>query len=183
MALLITYTHHTEQQVITALSLISKLNKSLHHPLSLFPACCIFISRSLATVSNSGDSSASLAQVLFHSLLLQILILNILSADNKLSGWWPFRINLLSSLHRLTFNRLGQSQSQLLYDWRFTANQFVLPTSPLRLTNRIFISQLKTCGYSPHVTSSLTRVWVCRLQLLHGPRQRSHSQVPIPRDS
>jgi hypothetical protein len=32
----------------------------------------------------------------------------------------------------------------------------------------IFISQLNTCGYSPYVTSSLTRVWVCRLQLLLG---------------
>jgi hypothetical protein len=27
-------------------------------------------------------------------------------------------------------------------------------------------SQAKTCGYSPYVTSSLTRGWVCRLQLL-----------------
>jgi hypothetical protein len=30
------------------------------------------------------------------------------------------------------------SQSELLYDWRFTANQFVLTPSPLRLTARIF---------------------------------------------
>jgi hypothetical protein len=29
-----------------------------------------------------------------------------------------------------------------------------------------FIFQLNTCGYSPYVTSSLTRGWVCRLQLL-----------------
>jgi hypothetical protein len=29
-----------------------------------------------------------------------------------------------------------------------------------------FISQLNTCGYSPYVTSSLRRGWVCRLQLL-----------------
>jgi hypothetical protein len=28
-----------------------------------FPACCVFTSRSLVTVSNSGDSSASRAQV------------------------------------------------------------------------------------------------------------------------
>jgi hypothetical protein len=26
--------------------------------------------------------------------------------------------------------------------------------------------QLNTCGYSPYVTSSLARVWICRLQLL-----------------
>jgi hypothetical protein len=55
---------------------------------------------------------------------------------------------------------------ELLYDWRFTTNQFVLVTSPLRLTTSSFISQLNTCCYSSYVTSSLTRGWVCRLQLL-----------------
>jgi hypothetical protein len=59
-----------------------------------------------------------------------------------------------------------ESQSELLYDWRFIANQFVLATNPLRPTARIFIFQLNTCGCSPYVTSSLTIGWVCRLQLL-----------------
>jgi hypothetical protein len=36
----------------------------------------------------------------------------------------------------------------------------------LRPTTRIIIFQLNTCGYSPNVTSSLTRVLGCRLQLL-----------------
>jgi hypothetical protein len=58
--------------------------------------------------------------------------------------------------------------SELLYDWRFTANHFVLATSPLRLTTRIFIFQLSTWSYSTYVTSSLTREWVCRLELLLG---------------
>jgi hypothetical protein len=40
-----------------------------------------------------------------------------------------------------------------------------LAPSPLRLTAR-FSFQLNTCGHSPCVTSSLTRGWVCRLQLL-----------------
>jgi hypothetical protein len=39
-------------------------------------------------------------------------------------------------------------------------------TSPLRLTISIFFFQLSTCGYSPYVTSSLTKGWVCCLQLL-----------------
>jgi hypothetical protein len=60
----------------------------------------------------------------------------------------------------------SESESELLYDWRFTVNQFVLVTSPLRLTTSNFIFQLNTCGYSPYVISSLTRGWVCRLQLL-----------------
>jgi hypothetical protein len=61
---------------------------------------------------------------------------------------------------------LSESESELLYDWRFNAKQFVLATSPLRLTTSNFIYQLKTYSYSPYVTSYLTRGWVCRLQLL-----------------
>jgi hypothetical protein len=56
--------------------------------------------------------------------------------------------------------------SKLLYNGRFTSNQFVLATSPLRPTTSNFIFQLNTCGYSPYVTSSLTRGWICHLQLL-----------------
>jgi hypothetical protein len=37
---------------------------------------------------------------------------------------------------------------------------------PLRLTTSNFIFRLNTCGYSPYVTSSLTKGRVCRLQLL-----------------
>jgi hypothetical protein len=57
------------------------------------------------------------------------------------------------------------SESELL-DWRFTAKQFVLASSPLRLTTSNFVFQMNTCGYSPYVTSSLTTGWVCRLQFL-----------------
>jgi hypothetical protein len=35
---------------------------------------------------------------------------------------------------------LWMSESELLYDWRFRANQFVLAPSPLRLTARMFSS-------------------------------------------
>jgi hypothetical protein len=51
-------------QLITALSLICTLYNSPQHPLTLFPACSV-ISRSLAPKSNSGDSSATRAQVVF----------------------------------------------------------------------------------------------------------------------
>jgi hypothetical protein len=63
------------------------------------------------------------------------------------------------------FQKFEISQSKLLYDWRFTANQFASTRSPLRPTTNIFF-QMKTCGHNPYVTSSLTREWVCRLQLL-----------------
>jgi hypothetical protein len=45
-------------------------------------------------------------------------------------------------------------------------SQFVLATSPLILTTSNFIFQWNPCGYSPYITSCLTRRWVCRLQLL-----------------
>jgi hypothetical protein len=56
--------------------------------------------------------------------------------------------------------------SEFFSDWRFTANQFVLAPSPLRLTARICFSHLNTCGHSPYITSSVTKGWVCHLQLL-----------------
>jgi hypothetical protein len=56
--------------------------------------------------------------------------------------------------------------TELLYDWWFIAHQFVLATSLSRLMTSNFIFQNNTCGYSPYVTSSLTRGWICPLQLL-----------------
>jgi hypothetical protein len=46
------------------------------------------------------------------------------------------------------------------------ANQFALATNTLRPTIKIFIFELNTCSYIPYVISSLTRGWVCSLQLL-----------------
>jgi hypothetical protein len=56
------------------------------------------------------------------------------------------------------FTAWSESELKLLYDWRF-----VLAARALRLTTSNFIFQLNTCGYCPHVTSSPTRGWVCRL--------------------
>jgi hypothetical protein len=41
-----------------------------------------------------------------------------------------------------------------------------LDDKPLENTTKIVIFQLNTCDYNSHVTSSLIRGWVCRLQLL-----------------
>jgi hypothetical protein len=57
------------------------------------------------------------------------------------------------------------SESELLYDWRFTASQFLSAPNPLRLTVSNFF-YLNPSGHSAYVTSSLTRGRVCRLQLL-----------------
>jgi hypothetical protein len=44
--------------------------------------------------------------------------------------------------------------------------QSVLGDKPLETHDQYFFSKLNTCGHSPYATSSLTRKWVCRLQLL-----------------
>jgi hypothetical protein len=72
-----------------------------------------------------------------------------------------------------------ESESELLRDWRFTGNQFVLATSPPRLTTSNFIFPLNTCGYSPYVTSPLMRMGLSAAD----PRQRSHSQVWVTHNS
>jgi hypothetical protein len=56
------FTHDSELQAITAISLISTIHKSLHA--KSFPAHSVFNSSFLVTDVNSGDSSASRAQVL-----------------------------------------------------------------------------------------------------------------------
>jgi hypothetical protein len=94
------------------------------------------------------------------------------SSDWTLHGnYSDFQLNSVVLRFSLRFESESESESEsdseLLYYWRFTANQFVLVTSPLRLTTTIFF-QLNTCGYRPYVTSSLITGWICRLQILLG---------------
>jgi hypothetical protein len=63
MNLLTTYTHDSDVQTITAPPLISTIHKLPQTQLSVFQPA-VFISHSLATASASGDSLASLAEVL-----------------------------------------------------------------------------------------------------------------------
>jgi hypothetical protein len=98
---------------------------------------------------------------------------NWLGSDLRVSHFFSFRCQLVNTPQLNTeFSwdcrkiELSESESELLYDWRFTANQFVLAISPLRLTTNNFIFQLNACGYSPYVTSAITRGWVCHLQTL-----------------
>jgi hypothetical protein len=65
-------------------------------------------------------------------------------------SWFTNAIRITKDEWR-TKNEWAQ-RSELLYDWRFTANEF-LATSPLRPTTRIYIFRLNICGYSSYVTS------------------------------
>jgi hypothetical protein len=89
------------------------------------------------------------------SLLLRMMNDESLTRKRRLHSDWLLRITTDS-----------ESESELLYDWWFTTDQFVLTTSPLRFTTSNFIFQLNICSYSPYVTSSFMRGWICSLQLL-----------------
>jgi hypothetical protein len=54
-------------------------------------------------------------------------------------------------------------KSQLVYNWRFTANQSSRQ-APFRIKTKDFLTN--SCGHGPYVTSSLAKGWVCNLQLL-----------------
>jgi hypothetical protein len=90
----------------------------------------------------------------------------LLTTSTPLSNKLLYFILLYWTADNSVLRSQSQSQSELLYDWRFTANQFVLATSPLRFTTSDFIFQLNTWGCTPYVTSPLTRGCVCRFQLL-----------------
>jgi hypothetical protein len=75
--------------------------------------------------------------------------------------------------------KIPESESESLYDLRFTVNQFVLVPSLLRpTTSNIF--QLNPCGHSPYVTSSLTRGWVCRFYICYWPSLAQGFSGPSP---
>jgi hypothetical protein len=136
------YWHNSELQIIASSSLISKSIQVTAANINSSPVRSVFNNRFPVMDVNTGDSSASCSQVL---------------------PVWRISRNCTISIPSISWK--SESEPELLYDWRFTANQFVLTPSPLRPTNSIFFLQ-NICCYSPYVTSSLTRRWVCRLQLL-----------------
>jgi hypothetical protein len=119
---------HTRPGITSNYSATANLHNSqmTTAPAKPFPACCVSTSRSLAMASNSGDSSDSRSRVL--------------SPQPPMQNW----------------TELTELKSKLLYDGRFTANQFVLASSPLRPTTRDFFQ------LNPYVTSQNTKWQFCR---------------------
>jgi hypothetical protein len=61
------------------------------------------------------------------------MVIPLLLSSGLLLTAAPFQLNY-------AYHRESESESELLYDWRFTANQFVLAPSTLRLTARLFLN-------------------------------------------
>jgi hypothetical protein len=74
--------------------------------------------------------------------------------------------SLLCKITGLSRGLYAKSKKKLLCDWRFTANQFVLASGPLRPTTRILFFNWTLAANGHYVTFSPTRGWACRLQLL-----------------
>jgi hypothetical protein len=77
----------------------------------------------------------------------------------RLAGlWWRYSITQTNML---------ESESMSVTLWLAVYQQSVLNAKPLETHDQyFFFLQMNTCVYSPYVISSLTRGWVCRLQLL-----------------
>jgi hypothetical protein len=104
MDLLTTYTHHSELQVITALSVISTFCKSLQHPLSLFETSIIVSWQRLLTEK----------KIQLHALSLYLHSFSCRTQLNWLNycppGWRPFHTNLLVFSSPPDFQLTGSSQ-------------------------------------------------------------------------
>jgi hypothetical protein len=111
------YWQNSELHLITGLLLIYILYKSPQHPLSLFPAYCVLTSLSLATASNSGDSSITHTQVLSSQQPVQ----NSLSVPSISNGNYQLRIPQSNSLLRLP-TLSSQLYPQLAWDPRYIAS-------------------------------------------------------------
>jgi hypothetical protein len=69
------------------------------------------------------------------------------------------------TIHSSLNTSYAESESKLLYDWRFTANQFFLVPSPLRLTTRLFYDWTlsdEKMGLSP-----MNRLRLCQVAEMH----------------
>jgi hypothetical protein len=122
-----------------------------------------FTSRCLVAVSNNTT------QVSNRRILPPASNRRLLSRDSGL-GTQDSELRTQHSL--FTIDSKSTSKLKLLCYWRFTANQFVLASSPLRITTRIFFSQLNPCSHSPYVTS----LWREDGSVVHNSRCPSPKQ-------
>jgi hypothetical protein len=138
LGLLITLTHDSWLHLIIAPSLISTLYKSLQHTLSLFSLLCFHQSFPVNGF-NSGVSSAAPTK----SSLRGLPYFSVPSLQ-----WNQFRVRVKVTLRLAVYRQ-----------------SVPLGSKPLETHDDQFF-QLNTYCYSPYVTSSVTRGYICRLQLV-----------------
>jgi hypothetical protein len=145
----------------TALSLIYTLYKSLGHAKSSQSSLIVSWQR----ISTQSLSVPHKKSPFHHSVPFLPFLIDLL------------RLPSLSFLVRVKV----RLRVRIIYDWRFTDNQFVLVPSPLRPTTSIFSTEsfrLQSLCYilsSERLSLSFT--------IATGPRKSSNSRVRVPRDS
>jgi hypothetical protein len=77
-------------------------------------------------------------ECLFSTLTDLVLIYESITSSPSVVRWLTLHSWTRNLWILLRLNGLTPLESELLYDWRFTANQFVLAPNPFRLTARIF---------------------------------------------
>jgi hypothetical protein len=101
-------------------------------PTKPFPACCVFILLTVEILKLPGPSFVDCPSELPVSYSLNLNWI-------AMSSQAPLQSSAALSSATLFFKtELSELESELLYDYRFTANHFFLVTSPLRLTTIIF---------------------------------------------
>jgi hypothetical protein len=155
----------SEHLQIVSASDYSAIAHSLHNVLSLLNLT--WLHPCLISTSSAVDPSALLLHGSGPPWLALITQLYSSLLRNDLQQWGILRLPTvycrLTTLDWLCLDWFAsEAKSELLYDWRFTASQFILVPSPFRITTRIFF-QLNPCNHRPYVTSSLTKRWICLL--------------------
>jgi hypothetical protein len=130
--LLTPYTQHSELHIITALSLTYTIYSSLLQTLMSL----VFTSRVLATHLGQSHCHCNTHKLFFSQPNYFLAI--VFDCHLKRAS-----VNSMTTTHSLS-----KSKSNLFYDWRFTTNQFVMASSPLRLTTGDFSFQLNLYGNS-----------------------------------
>jgi hypothetical protein len=85
----------------------------------------------------------------------------------RLSCEWLWRVSpFCLNLGLVSTTSESESESRVTLRPAVYRQSVRIGAEPLATHGQNFFSQLNTCGHSPYITSSLTRGWVCHLQLL-----------------
>jgi hypothetical protein len=140
--------------------------------------CAVQLTNSTEQSTSRQVSSRSFNQEISH-LLWNLKVQESLYWSLSWSCWVKSTPSILFKVH---FNVV-----RVIYRVTFTTGGLLPISSSWRQapwdSRPVMFFQLNTCGHNPYVTSSLTRGWVCRLQLLLTLASAVILMSWVPRDS
>jgi hypothetical protein len=155
-----------------------------------------WLRRGLGLVNRFIGSSPDITTSNCNTLKITVIITRKVSHSHvKYSEAFNYELPVAVSYGELSWTQLNwtpgiQSESELLYDWRFTAKSVRLEIEPLETHGLFFFFQLNTWGHSPSITSSRDFYNILSHEgmglsftIAADPRQHIHSRVRVPWDS